>query len=34
VLNVIAHLKKPLPVRLEISTPLQLKTPALGNLER
>ena len=34
VLNVIARLKEPAPARLEISTPLQLNTPALANLER
>ncbi len=34
VLNVIARLKEPLPARLEISTPLQLNTPAIANLER
>ena len=34
VLNVIARLKEPMPARVEISTPLQLSTPALANLER
>jgi hypothetical protein len=34
VLNVIARLKEPAPARLEISTPLQLNTPAIANLER
>ena len=34
VLNVIARLKERLPAHLEISTPLQLNTPALANLER
>ena len=34
VLNVIARLKEPALARLEISTPLQLNTPALANLER
>ena len=34
VLNVIARLKEPAPAHLEISTPLQLNTPALANLER
>ncbi len=34
VLNVIARHKEPRPARVEISTPLQLNTPALANLER
>ena len=33
VLNVIARLKEPMSARVEISTPLQLNTPALANLE-
>jgi hypothetical protein len=34
VLNVIARLKEPMSARVEISTSLQLSTPALANLTR
>jgi hypothetical protein len=34
VLNVIARLKEPMSTRVEISTSLQLSTPALANLTR